>query len=162
MAAWISALSLATLAVVAAITAYLGWQRAALFRESFPSISVELTQERIWVDEAWTLLVLSATLKNTSQVLVRVESVDWKLEQMTPGTSETIELFSSPSSLRPFEDFTLEPQEEDIVFSEAWIPTPNTAQPVYAQLVVHCPQAKKSESGGWIRRSYFVLEKYDA
>ena len=162
MAAWISALSLATLAIVAAITAYLGWQRAALFRESFPSISVELTQECVWVDETWTLLVLSARLKNTSQVLVKVESVDWKLVQIFPGLSETVELFTSPADQPTFGDFTLEPQEEDIIFSEAWTPTPATAQPVFAQLVVHCAQAKDSETAGWVRRNYFILEKYNA
>ena len=162
MAAWISALSLATLAIVAAITAYLGWQRSALFRESFPSISVELTQECVWVDEEWTLLVLSARLKNTSQVLVKIESVDWKLVQIFPGVANAVELFASPTEQTPLGDFTLEPQEEDVIFSEAWTPTPATAQPVFAQLVVHCPQAKKAESGGWVRRSYFILEKYNA
>jgi hypothetical protein len=153
---------LATLAIVAAITAYLGWQRAALFRESFPSISVEITQECVWVDEAWTLLVLSARLKNTSQVLVNVESIDWKLVQIFPGTSDTVELFTPPADRLTFGDFTLEPQEEDVIFSEAWTPTPAAAQPVFAQLVVHCPQAKESESGGWVRRNYFILEKYNS
>ena len=162
MAAWISSLSLATLAILAAITAYLGWRRAALFREAYSSLSIELTRERVWADDSLTLLVLSARLKNTSQVLVRIESVNWELSQMVPGTGEVAELFGTPQGEVSFQDFWLEPQEEDVVFSEIWLATPETPQPVFGQVTVQGFRKNGAKPRGWIRRIHFVLEDYYA
>ena len=161
MTAWISALSLATLAVVAAITGYLGWRRSTLFRESYYSLSIELTQERIWADESRTLLALTAKLKNTSKVLVRIESAEWSLGLLEPNFPGTLELFASSDYRVGYNDFLLEPQEEDVVFREVWLPTPESPLPAYAQLVVSCPRYNRTDSRGWSRRIHFVLESYD-
>lgn len=162
MAAWISGLSLAVLALVAGITAFLGWRRSTLFRESFPSLSIELSQEHIWADPEWTLLVLTARLKNTSQVLVELETATWTVELLVPGTSDTVELYASPESSTPLSGFSLEPQQEDIINVEVWIPTRETPQPAFAQIVVYCPPKKNYGRRGWERRIYFLLEEYRA
>ena len=158
MAAWISSLSLAVLALVAGVTAFLGWRRATLFREAFPSLSIEFTQEHIWTDGSWTLLVLTAKLKNTSQVLVQIESVNWELGLMVPGTSDTLELAASLEDHPPYRNFSLEPQEEDDFVEEVWIPTPDTPKPAFAQLMVHCSRDKSGYLRGWTRRIHFILE----
>lgn len=162
MTAWISGLSLALLASVAAITAFLGWRRSTLFRESFPSLSIELNQEHIWADPEWTLLVLTAKLKNTSHVLVEVESVEWILRMFVPGQSDTVELEVSPKPVLPFPDVYLEPQAEDVIIAEIWTPTPETPRPAFAQLVIHCALGKTGGRHEWGRRIYFVLEEYHA
>ena len=162
MAAWISALSLATLAIVAAITAYLGWWRSSLFRESFSSLSIELTCEKIWADESLTLLILSAKLKNTSRVMASIESVEWRLTQMAPRFEDAVELYPAPNNPVSFQDYWLEPDEEDVIFSEIWIDTPQMPQPVFAQVEVRCPQYENAQPRGWIRRIHFILEDLNA
>lgn len=158
MAAWISGLSLAALALVAGITAFLGWRRSTLFRESFPSLSIELSQEHIWADPEWTLLVLTARLKNTSQVLVKIEAVAWQVGLLIPGTLDTVELYASPESSAPLPDFYLEPQEESVINSAVWIPTWETPQPAFAQVVLYCPLRKNYGRRTWERRIHFLLE----
>lgn len=162
MAAWISSLSLATLAILAAITAYLGWWRSSLFRESFSSLSIELSCEKIWADESLTLLILSAKLKNTSRVLTSIESVEWRLTQMAPRVEDAIDLFPTPNNPVSFQDYWLEPQEEDVIFSEIWIDTPPVPQPVFAQVEVRCPKYENAQPRGWIRRIHFIVEDFNA
>ena len=162
MAAWISALSLATLAIVAAVTAYLGWWRSTLFRESFSSLSIELSCEKIWADESLTLLVLSDKLKNTSRVMTRIESAEWRLTQMAADADNILQLFSSSDGQVSYQDFWLEPQEEDVIFSEIWTGTPQAPQPMYAQVEVRCPRYKNTQHRSWIRRIHFVLEDFNA
>ena len=158
MAAWLSSFSLAALAVVAAITAMLGWRRASLFRESFYSLSVELTSAKIWSDDSWTLMVLTARLRNTSQVLVRLQSVEWSMGMMGPEDTETQEYPLFPKDEVLYEDFYLEPNEDDIIFREVWLPKPEKSQPVYAQVLVTCPDYKGTYPRGWTRRVHFILE----
>ena len=162
MAAWISGLSLAVLALVAGVTAFLGWRRSTLFRESFPSLSIELTQEHIWADPEWTLLVLTARLKNTSQVLVKIEAVAWQVGLLIPGTLDTVELYASPESSAPLLDFYLEPQQEYVTNAEVWLPTPEKSRPAFAQIVVHCPPRKNASYSPTERRIHFLLEEYHA
>lgn len=162
MAAWISGLSLALLALVAAITAFLGWRRSTLFRESFPSLSIELNQEHIWADPEWTLLVLTAKLKNTSQVLVKIEAVAWKVDLLIPGTLDTVELYASPESSAPLLDFYLEPQQEYVTNAEVWLPTPEKSRPAFAQIVVQCPPRKNASHSPTERRIHFLLGEYHA
>lgn len=162
MAAWLSGLSLALLALVAAITAFLGWRRSTLFRESFPSLSIELNQEHIWADPEWTLLVLTAKLKNTSQVLVKIEAVAWSVGLLVPGTEDTIELYASPESPAPLLDFYLEPQQEYVTNAEVWLATQEKSQPAFAKIVVHCPPRKNASHSPTERRIHFLLEEYHA
>ena len=162
MAAWLSGLSLALLALVAAITAVLGWRRSTLFRESFPSLSIELSQEHIWADRSWTLLVLTAKLKNTSQVLVKIEAVAWKVGLLSPNVSGMMELAASPEPPLPLADFYLEPQEDDLITAKLWLPTPETTQPAYAELVVHCLPRRNHSRRTWGRHIHFLLEEYHA
>lgn len=157
LAAWLSGLSLAVLALLAAITAFLGWRRSSLFREEFPSLSIELSQEPIWADREWTLLVLTARLKNTSQVLVKIEAVTWTVGLLVPGASDTIELYSSPESAAPLPDFSLEPQQEDVIHAEVWLPTQETVQPAFAEVVLHYPRRRNIRPRRWSRRTYFLL-----
>ena len=81
---------------------------------------------------------------------------------MTPDGANLVELFPSPNSLVSFRDFWLEPEEEDVIFSEIWIDTPQTPQPVFAQVEVRCPQYENTQPRGWIRRIHFVLEDFNA
>lgn len=162
MAAWISGLSLALLALVAGITAFLGWRRSTLFRESFPSLSIELSQEHIWADPEWTLLVLTARLKNTSQVLVKIEAVAWQVGLLIPGTLDTVELYASPESSAHLPDFYLEPQEESVINYEVWLPTRESPQPAFAEVVLYCPLRKNYGRRVWERRIHFLLEQHHA
>ena len=162
LAAWLSGLSLAVLALLAAITAFLGWRRSSLFREEFPSLSIELSQEPIWADREWTLLVLTARLKNTSRVLVKIEAVSWNVELLIPGIMDTVELYASPESAVPLPDFFMEPQQEDVINAEVWLPTRETSQPVSAQVVLYSPPRKNYGSRSWERRIHFLLEGYHA
>ena len=162
MAAWISALSLATLAIVAAITAVLGWRRSTLFREGFASLAIEFGQEQVWADESWTLLVLTAKLRNTSQVLVQIERMRWRLWSMVPGTLDPMEMANSPDGWPSDGDIYLEPQEEDIFVSEVWLPTQDLPQPAFAELMVHCARDQQGNLRGWTRRIHFTLENSDA
>ena len=162
LAAWLSGLSLAVLALLAAITAFLGWRRSSLFREEFPSLSIELSQEPIWADREWTLLVLTARLKNTSRVLVKIEAVRWKMGLLSPTMADMLELAASPEPPISLSDFYLEPQEEDVISAKLWIPTPEKSQPAYAELVVHCPARENRSRRGWGRHIYFLLEEYNA
>lgn len=162
LAAWLSGLSLALLALIAAITAFLGWRRSSLFREEFPSLSIELTREPIYADREWTLLVLTARLKNTSHVLVELEPATWTVRLLIPGTSETIELYAFPESTASLPNFSLEPQQEDVINTAVWLPTRETTQPAFAQIVVYCPPGKKHIRRVWERRIYFLLEGYNA
>ena len=162
LAAWLSGLSLAVLALLAAITAFLGWRRSSLFREEFPSLSIELSQEPIWADREWTLLVLTARLKNTSRVLVALERATWTVRLLIPGTSDTVELYASPESIALRPDFSLEPQQEDVINIAVWLPTRETTQPAFAQIVVYCPPGKNYRRRIWERSIYFLLEEYNA
>ena len=162
LAAWLSGLSLAVLALLAAITAFLGWRRSSLFREEFPSLSIELSQEPIWADREWTLLVLTAKLKNTSRVLVQLEPATWTVRLLIPGTTDTVELYAFPESTAPLPNFSLEPQQEDVINAEVWLPTRERTQPAFAQVVVYCPPGKNRIRRVWERRIYFLLEGYDA
>ena len=162
LAAWLSGLSLAVLALLAAITAFLGWRRSSLFREEFPSLSIELSQEPIWADREWTLLVLTARLKNTSRVLVQLEPAAWTVRLLIPGTADTVELYASPESVTLRPNFPLEPQQEDVIDAEVWLPTRETTQPVVAQIVVYCTPGKNYSRRSWERRIYFLLEGYNA
>ena len=162
LAAWLSGLSLAVLALLAAITAFLGWRRSSLFREEFPSLSIELSQEPIWADREWTLLVLTARLKNTSRVLVALEPATWTVRLLIPGTADTVELYASPESNIPSPTLSLEPQQEDVISVEVWLPTRETTQPAFAQIVVYCPPGKNRIRRVWERRIYFLLEGYNA
>ena len=162
LAAWLSGLSLALLALIAAITAFLGWRRSSLFREEFPSLSIELTREPIYADGEWTLLVLTARLKNTSHVLVELEPATWTVQLLTPGTADTVELYASRESSAPRPNLALEPQQEDVISVEVWLPTRETTQPAFAEIVVYCPPGKKRIRRVWERRIYFLLEGYHA
>ncbi len=162
LAAWLSGLSLAVLALLAAITAFLGWRRSSLFREEFPSLSIELSQEPIWADREWTLLVLTARLKNTSRVLVALERATWTVRLLIPGTSDTVELYASPESNVPRPTLSLEPQQEDVINVEVWLPTRETTQPVVAQIVLYCPPGKNYHRRIWERSIHFLLEEYNA
>lgn len=162
LAAWLSGLSLSVLALIAAITAFLGWRRSSLFREEFPSLSIELTREHIYADGEWTLLVLTARLKNTSRVLVKIDAVSWTLGVFVPGTAETIELYASPEHSTPFPDFYLEPQGESAVFAEIWLSSPESSQPAFAETVVHCPSMRNISPIVCSRRIHFLLEEYRA
>ena len=162
MTAWISSLSLATLAIVAAITAVLGWRRSALFREVYASLAIELTQEQIWADESWKLLTLTARLRNTSRVLVDIRSVHWQLGILVPGTAEDYVLASSQEGDPRYGRIPLEPQEEDVLVAEVWLPTPQEPQPAYAELVVHCVPDSRGVARSWSRRISFVLEVLNA
>ena len=162
LAAWLSGLSLATLALLAAITAFLGWRRSSLFREEFPSLSIELSQEPIWADREWTLLVLTARLKNTSRVLVALERATWTVRLLIPGTADTVELYASPESIALRPNFSLEPQQEDVINIAVWLPSRETTQPAVAQIVVYCPPGKSYRRRSWERSIYFLLEEYNA
>jgi len=162
LAAWLSGLSLAVLALLAAITAFLGWRRSSLFREEFPSLSIELSQEPIWADREWTLLVLTARLKNTSRVLVQLEPATWTVRLLIPGTSDTVELYAFPESTAPLPNLSLEPQQEDVINAEVWLPTRETTQPAFAQIVIYCTPGKNYSRRSWERRIYFLLEGYNA
>ena len=162
LAAWLSGLSLAVLALLAAITAFLGWRRSSLFREEFPSLSIELSQEPIWADREWTLLVLTARLKNTSRVLVALERATWTVRLLIPGTSDTVELYASPESIALRPNFSLEPQQEDVINVAVWLPSRETTQPAVAQIVVYCPPGKSYRRRSWERSIYFLLEGYNA
>lgn len=162
LAAWLSGLSLAVLALLAAITAFLGWRRSSLFREEFPSLSIELSQEPIWADREWTLLVLTARLKNTSRVLVALERATWTVRLLIPGTADTVELYASPESNVPRPTLSLEPQQEDVINVEVWLPTRETTQPVVAQIVLYCPPGKNYHRRIWERSIHFLLEEYNA
>ena len=162
LAAWLSGLSLALLALIAAITAFLGWRRSSLFREEFPSLSIELTREHIYADGEWTLLVLTARLKNTSRVLVELEPATWTVRLLIPGTAETIELYASPESSTSRPNLSLEPQQEDVISVEVWLPTRETTQPAFAQIVVYCTPGKNYSRRVWERRIHFLLEGYHA
>lgn len=162
LAAWLSGLSLAVLALLAAITAFLGWRRSSLFREEFPSLSIELSQEPIWADREWTLLVLTARLKNTSRVLVALEPAIWTVRLLIPGTTDTVELYAFPESTAPLPNLSLEPQQEDVINAEVWLPTRETTQPAFAQIVVYCTPRKNYSRRSWERRIYFLLERYNA
>ena len=162
LAAWLSGLSLALLALIAAITAFLGWRRSSLFREEFPSLSIELTREHIYADGEWTLLVLTARLKNTSRVLVELEPANWTVRLLIPGISDTVELYASPESSAPRPNLSLEPQQEDVISVEVWLPTRETTQPAFAQIVVYCTPGKNYSRRVWERRIHFLLEGYHA
>ena len=162
LAAWLSGLSLALLALIAAITAFLGWRRSSLFREEFPSLSIELTREPIYADGEWTLLVLTARLKNTSHVLVKIAAVTWTVGLLIPGGSDIIELYSSPEPTDPLPVFSLEPQQEDVIHAEVWLPTQETPQPAFAEIVVHYPSRRNISPRIWSRRIYFLLGEYRA
>ena len=162
LAAWLSGLSLAVLALLAAITAFLGWRRSSLFREEFPSLSIELSQEPIWADREWTLLVLTARLKNTSRVLVALEPATWTVRLLIPGTSDTVELYAFPESTDPLPNLSLEPQQEDVINAEVWLPTRETTQPAFAQIVIYCTPGKNYSRRSWERRIYFLLEGHNA
>ena len=162
MTAWISSLSLATLAIVAAITAVLGWRRSALFREGYASLAIEFTQEQVWADESWTLLTLSARLRNTSRVLVDIESVQWQWGELTPGTAENNVLESSPEGDPRYGNILLEPQEEDVIAAEVWVRTPQDPQPAFAELMVHCVPDSRGVARSWSRSISFVLEVLNA
>ena len=162
MAAWISALSLATLALVAAITAVLGWRRSALFREGYASLGIELTQEQVWANESWTLLSLTARLRNTSRVLVDVGSVQWQLGVLLPGTADGHLLATSQEGRPGYGMVPLEPQEEDVISAEVWVPTPLDPQPAFAEIVVHCVPDHNGVARSWTRRISFVLEALNA
>ena len=101
-------------------------------------------------------------LKNTSQVLVELEAATWAVELLVPGTSDTVELYASPESSATLSGFSLEPQQEDIINVEVWIPTKETSQPVFAQIVVYCPPKKNYGRRVWERRIHFLLEGYHA
>ena len=162
LAAWLSGLSLAVLALLAAITAFLGWRRSSLFREEFPSLSIELSQEPIWADREWTLLVLTARLKNTSRVLVQLEPATWTVRMLIPGTADTVELYASRESSASRPNIPLEPQQEDVIDAEVWLPTPEMSRPVVAHIVVYCTPGKNYRRRNWERRIYFLLEEYNA
>ena len=162
LAAWLSGLSLAVLALLAAITAFLGWRRSSLFREEFPSLSIELSQEPIWADQEWTLLVLTARLKNTSRVLVRLEPATWTVRLLIPGTADTVELYAFPESTAPLPNFSLEPQQEDVINVGVWLPTLEGTQPAFAQVMVYCTPGKNYSRRSWERRIYFLLEGHNA
>lgn len=162
LAAWLSGLSLAVLALLAAITAFLGWRRSSLFREEFPSLSIELSQEPIWADREWTLLVLTARLKNTSRVLVQLEPATWTVRLLIPGTTDTVELYAFQESTVTLPILSLEPQQEDVIHAEVWLPTPEMSRPVVAQIVVYCTPGKNYSRRNWERRIHFLLEEYNA
>ena len=81
---------------------------------------------------------------------------------MAPSAEDAVDLYPAPSNTASFQDYWLEPQEEDEIFSEIWIDTPQMPQPVFAQVEVRCPQYENAQPRVWIRRIHFILEDFNA